>query len=116
MLGGPGLEVSGVLIGPADVARYRYNVGVRTLDAPVSVRVDVLDPSGAVVHTVSRTYVAGFFQQTSVADFTGGFPLGNNHALKITFTGGALIVYGATVDNATNDPSAQFLAYRIPVP
>ena len=54
-------------------------------------------------------------QQTSVADFTGGFPLGDGHALKITFTGGALIVYGATVDNVTNDPSAQFLSYRVPI-
>ena len=113
VVGGAGLVVTGFLIGPADVDRFRYNVGVRTLDAPVHVTVDVLDPSGAVVHAASRTYLPNFFQQTSVADFTGGFPPGDGQALKITFTGGPLIVYGATVDNVTNDPSAQFLAYRI---
>ena len=43
------------------------------------------------------------------ADFLGGFEIGDAFSLRITFTGGSLIVYGATVDNTTQDPSAQFM-------
>lgn len=48
--------------------------------------------------------------QTSAAGFLG-FSLGNNQSIQIDFAGGGLIAYGATVDNVTNDSSAQFLAY-----
>jgi hypothetical protein len=113
--GGLGVNVTGVLVCPADVSRYRYNVGIRTLDAPVHVDVSVVDESGAVVHTASHDYPANFFRQTTVDDFAGGFPIGNGHSLRITFSGGGLIVYGATVDNVTNDPSAQFMPYLFAV-
>ncbi len=109
--GGPGLDVSGFLLCPADVSRFRYNVGVRTLSAAVAVTVTVLDPAGTAVHTTTRNYPPNFFRQTTVTDFLDGFVIGNGHALRITFTGGPLIVYGATVDNTTNDPSAQWMSY-----
>ena len=109
--GGPGVGVSGFLLCPADVSRFRYNVGVRTLPAAVAVTVTVLDPAGTAVHTATRDYPPNFFQQSAVADFLDGFVIGNGHSLRITFTGGPLIVYGATVDNTTNDPSAQWMSY-----
>ncbi len=48
--------------------------------------------------------------RASAADFLG-FSLGNDQSIEIVFTGGGLIAYGATVDNVTNDPSAQFMPY-----
>ena len=101
---------SGFLVGPSDVSKFRFNVGIRTLDSPVSVMATVRDSAGNVLHSVTRSYDANLFVQTSAADFLG-FSLGNDQSIEIAFTGGGLIAYGATVDNVTNDPSAQFLPY-----
>jgi hypothetical protein len=101
---------SGFLVGPSDVSRFRFNIGIRTLDAPVSLTATVRDSNGNVLHTITHSYDANVFVQTSSTDFLG-FSLGNDQSIEITFTGGGLIVYGATVDNITNDPSAQFMPY-----
>jgi len=93
-----------------DLGRYRYNVGVRILQAPVDVTVDVLDPGGTVLHTATRTYTQNTLQQTSADDFAG-VPLENDQNLRVTVSPFYAIVYGATVDNVTNDPSAQFLSH-----
>ncbi|HEY4230845.1 MAG TPA: hypothetical protein VGO79_11785, partial [Thermoanaerobaculia bacterium] len=100
----------GYLIGPSDVARYRYNLGFRTLSSDVHVTATVRNSDGAIVHTVSTTFPPNFFIQDSATGFLG-FSLANNQSIQITYSGGGLIVYGATVDNVTNDPSAQFLSY-----
>jgi hypothetical protein len=109
--GGPGVSVTGFLIGPADTSRFRLNIGIRTLNAPVSVTATVRDYSGEIITSLTKSYPANYFEQTTSAVFLGGFPLGNNDSIQITFSGGGLIVYGAVADNITNDPSAQFLPY-----
>ncbi len=108
---GLGASITGVLVGPILVDRFRYNVGLRTVGAPVHVSVRVRDASGAEVHTAEHDYPADEFVQTTVTDFLGGFAIGDNFSLHVTFSGGGLIVYGATVDNTTNDPSAQFMPF-----
>jgi len=75
--------------------------------------VDVIDPDGSVVHTETRTYSAPTLTQTS-AEELAGIPLASGQSLRITADPGYPIVYGATVDNVTNDPSAQFLTYLHP--
>jgi PKD repeat protein len=108
---------TGFLIGPADTSRFRYNIGIRTLDSPVSLTATVRDSAGAVVRVVQKNYPqTNFFSQVSSTEFLEGFPLGNNASIEVTFSGGGLIVYGATVDNITNDPSAQFMTYTTSVP
>ena len=102
-----GTVFKGYLLCPAILALYRFNVGVRTLGEPVTMTVDVLDFAGAEVHTVTRTYPADYFVQTTVTEFLGGFQIGDSSSLRITYTGGSVIIYGATVDNTTNDPSVQ---------
>ena len=111
VFGGVGVSVTGVLLGPPDLAKYRLNMGVRTLDGPVGVSISVKDASGAVVHTASHVYPANSFWQLSVHDFLGGFDIDANDSLVITFSNGRAIFYGATTDNVTNDPSVQFLPY-----
>ena len=59
---------------------------------------------------MTRSYDANVFVQTSSTSFLG-FSLSNDQSIEIAFTGGGLIAYGATVDNVSNDPSAQFLPY-----
>jgi hypothetical protein len=101
---------SGFLLGPSDVSNFRYNIGIRTIGGPVTVTITVRDNSGNVLHSVTRQYGADVFVQTSATDFLG-FSLGNDQSIQIDFTGGGLIAYGATVDNVTNDASAQFMQY-----
>jgi hypothetical protein len=105
----PGTSYTGYLLCPAILDLYRYNVGLRTAGAPVTVTAVVLDPAGTEVHSVTRTYPADYFVQTTVTDFLGGFQIGDASSLRVTFTGGSLILYGATVDNTTQDPSAEFM-------
>lgn len=113
--GGVGVSVTGVLIGPPDVAKYRLNIGIRTIGGPVSVSVSVKDHGANVVRTFSQSYPADSFTQLSVHDFLGGFDLDANETLVITFSGGGAIIYGATTDNVTNDPSVQFMPYLFAV-
>jgi PKD repeat protein len=101
---------SGYLIGPSDVSRYRYNLGFRTLSSDVHVTATVRNSAGGIVHTVTTTFPPNFFIQNSASGFLG-FSLANSQSIQISYSGGGLIVYGATVDNVTNDPSAQFLNY-----
>ncbi|HEY2798245.1 MAG TPA: hypothetical protein VGK26_10180 [Thermoanaerobaculia bacterium] len=104
---------SGFLLGPSDVSAFRYNVGIRTIGGPVTLTITVRDSAGNVLHSVTRQYGADVFVQTSATDFLG-FSLGNDQSIQIDFTGGGLIAYGATVDNVTNDPSAQIMSYVTP--
>lgn len=99
---------SGFLLGPSDVSRFRFNIGIRTLDDPVMVTATVRGSDGHVLHSINYSYDPNVFVQTSSTDFLG-FSLTNNQSIEIAFSGGGLIAYGATVDNTSNDPSAQFL-------
>jgi hypothetical protein len=107
--GGLGVSATGVLLGPSDLVKYRYQIGVRTLDGPVFASVTVKDASGTVVHTSSRTFPANSYFQLTVEDFTDGFSLDANDSIVIAYSGGRAIFYGATTDNVTNDPSVQFM-------
>jgi hypothetical protein len=98
--------ITGFLL-PPDLERYRYNVGIRVLE-PLQLTVDVLDPAGRVVHTLTRTYATATLTQTTADEFAG-VPLQNGQSLRVTLDPGLAIVYGATADNVTQDPSAQFL-------
>jgi hypothetical protein len=109
--GGQGVSVTGVLLTPPDLTKYRMNIGIRTIGGPVGVSVSVKDTNGNVIHTASSTYSANAFFQLSTHDFLGGFDIGPNQTLVITFSNGGAIIYGATTDNVTNDPSIQFLPY-----
>lgn len=100
---------TGYLLGPADTTRFRYNIGIRTLDHAVTVTAKVRNSSGGVIHTATSALLENYFQQTTADEFLG-FTLGSNESIQITFSGGGAIVYGATVDNVTNDSSAQFLS------
>ncbi|MEP6993212.1 MAG: PKD domain-containing protein [Acidobacteriota bacterium] len=101
---------TGFLIGPSDTVRFRYNIGVRTLASKVTVTATVRDSDGNVLHTVTNVYDPNTFLQVKASDFLG-FSLRNNESIRIAFTGGGLIVYGATIDNTTNDASTQFMTY-----
>jgi streptogramin lyase len=98
---------SGVLLLPADLSRFRLNLGVRTLDAGASATLTLRDAAGMVVATVSRTFQATYHEQQSAAALLGVSSLPVGGSISIAVTNGAAIFYGATVDNTTGDPSLQ---------
>jgi len=102
---GPGR--SGVLLLPADLIRFRFNLGVRTLETGATATLTLHDASGTVVGTVSRTYPAIYHQQQSANAFLDLSALPAGGSIAVSIISGSAIFYGATVDNTTGDPSLQ---------
>lgn len=98
---------TGYLICPPDFSVHRFNVGVRTLEQGATLRVTVRNGAGAVTKTLTKTYAANYFEQTSVDAFLAGAALAGSESLAIEVTAGNAVVYGATTDNRTNDASYQ---------
>ena len=113
--GGALALVRGVLLGPPSMGRYRFNVGLRTFEEDVGfptvpVIITVYNPHGIVVHTLTREYPGNYFSQMDVTEFLDGFEIGDNYWIELQ-TLARIVVYGATVDNVTNSPTIQIMAY-----
>jgi len=93
---------------PVDVTRTRFNIGVRALFSGAELTAQLLDKTGHLLASVSKRYPEGHMEQVDAASFFGGVPIGASQTVKITVTDGSAIVYGATTDNVTNDPSVQY--------
>lgn len=94
------------LIAPRDRTRYRFNIGVRTLDNGARLQLTVRNAAGAQRHTRTLTLARNYFDQQPADQFTG-VVLQADDSIEIAVTAGSVIVYGTTVDNATNDSSLQ---------
>lgn len=97
---------SGSLIAPLDIVAARLNVGVRSLEQGATLSVTLRDSSGTVKKTLSKTYAPTYFEQVTSAAFLGA-DLASSDTITVTVTAGSAIVYGATTDNKTQDPSLQ---------
>ena len=98
---------SGVLLLPADLTRFRFNLGVRTLEAGATATLTLRDPSGTDLETVARIFAPTYHEQESAGSFLRGSTLSAGGSITIAVESGAAIFYGATVDNTTGDPSLQ---------
>jgi hypothetical protein len=98
---------TGVLLIPPDFAAARFNVGIRTLEEGASITFTLRDAAGAVVGSRNRTLPSNYHQQQDAAGFLSILALPPGGSISITVSPGAAIVYGATVDNRTGDPSLQ---------
>jgi len=96
----------GVLILPTDLTSFRFNLGVRTLEATAAT-LTVRSGGGFVVATVSRVFPATYHEQQTASAFLGVTTLPPGGTISVTVGAGAAIFYGATVDNRTGDPSMQ---------
>lgn len=96
---------------PPDPAKSRLNVGVRTLGDGATIVATLRSSAGATIKSVTKTYAANYFEQTTLDAFLGGASVSGNESLTLQITAGEAVVYGATVDNTTNDSSAS-LAQR----
>ncbi|HEX2835625.1 MAG TPA: Calx-beta domain-containing protein [Thermoanaerobaculia bacterium] len=97
-----------VLIAPGDPIAARFNIGIRTLALGASLTITVRDRHGAVLHTRTRDYAPNFFSQNPAAAFAGRA----GDYIEIEITRGSAILYGAAVDNITNDPSVEVLTHK----
>ncbi len=98
---------TGVLIAPPEPARARFNVGVRSLLYGATIRFTVRDANGTVRTTGTKVYPPAYFEQQSAEAFLGTALLAND-TVAFEVTAGSAILYGATTDNTTQDPSLQF--------
>jgi len=94
------------LIAPADLTRYRFNAGVRSLDGGATLEIVVRAANGDERNRRVAVYDKDHFEQTT-GDAFAGIALHAADSLEITILAGSAIVYGSTVDNLTNDSSVQ---------
>jgi hypothetical protein len=97
----------GVLIAPADVAKFRLNIGVRTLDSGAAMNITVRDKDGLVVKTTTKSFPGTFFIQQPSAQMLDGYTLVGGETISFQVTSGSVFIYGSTTDNTTNDPAVQ---------
>ena len=98
---------SGYLILPTDTDAFRFNLGMRTLSVGGWVQFSVYDAHGALVADVAKTLASYTFVQQEASAFLG-VELPPGGSIRVRPTVGSVVVYGATVDNVTQDPSIQF--------
>jgi hypothetical protein len=96
-----------VLVAPPSATTLRYNIGVRSLLSGAVVTFRQRDASGAIIRSVTKTYPPTFYEQQPASTLLGG-PIAADDSIDVSVSGGSAFVYGATVDNTTNDPSIQF--------
>lgn len=94
------------LLAPRDRGRYRFNIGIRTLDNGATIDLTVRNAAGTERHRRTLTFPANFFDQQPGDQFAG-ITLGADDSIAIVVSAGTAILYGTTVDNATNDSSLQ---------
>jgi hypothetical protein len=92
---------------PSDFTVARFNVGVRTLEEGASVTFTLRNAAGAVLGSSSRGFPPDYHEQQGAAGFLRVFEVPPGGSIAIAVTSGAAILYGATVDNSTGDPSLQ---------
>lgn len=96
----------GVLFVPSDATKFRMNIGLRTLDVETQIEFDLFDSGGGLRTFVTKTYPANYYVQTDFKSLFGvDFQPGDT--VVALPRRGAAYVYGSTVDNTSNDPSAQ---------
>ena len=84
------------------------NIGIRTLAQGVTLSITARDKDGAIVKSVTTAYLPTFFTQVGASQLLNGYVLRGGETITFDVTGGSAFIYGATTDNATNDPSVQF--------
>jgi hypothetical protein len=100
-----------VLLIPPDLTAARFNVGLRTIEEGASVTFTLKNAAGTSVGSTTRVFPRNYHEQADAAGFLEVRDLPPGGSISITVSSGAAIVYGATVDNRTGDPSLQIASF-----
>lgn len=95
-----------LLVVPANLAAFRFNIGVRTLEDGAVVRLRVYGQSGMERHVIERSWGPEYFEQRPAAEMLGTTLL-SNESVDVEILAGSAIFYGTTTDNRSNDPAVQ---------
>ncbi|MEK6374277.1 MAG: hypothetical protein AABO58_16440 [Acidobacteriota bacterium] len=99
---------SGVIILPPDLVKTRLNVGFRSLETGAAMTMTLRRSNSAVKGTLTKSLAANFFEQPSVAALLPGLFLEGSDTITFAITSGKVIIYGASTENKTQDPSLQY--------
>lgn len=97
----------GVLFTPSDPAKFRMNVGVRTLDEQTKVVYQLVNSIGNLKRAVEITYPPNFYTQQDAGVLMGTALAAGDTILVFTEITGRAFIYGSIIDNTSNDPSLQ---------
>jgi hypothetical protein len=95
-----------LLVVPANLESFRFNIGVRTLEDGARVRLRVYGQNGIERHAIERTWGAEYFEQRPAAELLDTTLLSNG-SIDVEVLAGSAIFYGTTTDNRSNDPAVQ---------
>ena len=96
------------LLVPSDLERFRFNIGIRTLEEGVRLRLAIHDETGALVADLGEiSFAAHYFIQNPASQFLMGTPPNAGESVLVEVVEGSAFLYGTTTDNTTNDPSLQ---------
>ncbi|HEX8154357.1 MAG TPA: hypothetical protein VF698_14580, partial [Thermoanaerobaculia bacterium] len=95
---GPGAVVT--LLTPIDPQTTRFNLGIRSMAAGLSVRMTRRAADGRVLATTTRELPPSTLIHEPLVS-------GSSDALTFEVLTGAGVIYGAATDNGTNDPNLQ---------
>lgn len=98
-----------VLNTPSDASRFRFNVGVKTLAAGVSMTIALYDANGTLLRTTSRSLPPNYLIQMAASDFAAG-PVAAGQTIVISIDSGSAAVYGSTVANTGTGSTLQMAA------
>lgn len=90
-----------VLQPPADLTKFRMNVGVRTLGQGATISVNGGPP---------KSYPANWFEQVGLSTFLANGSASTTGFTTISVSAGSLFIYASTTDNKTNDSAIKFLS------
>jgi streptogramin lyase len=105
------LGQKGVLLIPPDLTAARFNVGVRTLKEGATLNIVVYDRAGTAVGLSTRVFPPDYHEQQDALGLLRVAELPPGGSISMFVNSGAAIVYGATVDNRTGDPSFQVASW-----
>ena len=95
-----------VLLVPPDLGTSRFNIGIRAVDHEATLRLTLYDRAGTRKTSLDRTFAADTLLHTAAADVLG-VAVAASDSIAIEVLTGSAIVYGATTDNSSQDPSLQ---------
>jgi hypothetical protein len=102
------LTEDAVLFAPTDPTRFRMNIGVRTLDRPVSLGFAIFRANGtARTETIVVDYPANYYSQNEAGQLLGTALQAGDYVV-VRAGAGPAFVYSSIVDNVSQDPSVQF--------